>query len=233
MDENFADIDEKRTGKSKFRKTEYMKLDPGQYTIRILEASATKRYTHFVNFNSVECLGKDCTVCENNRRILYEHPVDFREAKGWSPKRERFWVNVLDKTGETPTLKVLSGGPTLFDDFKLMSKATRTDGDEVVDIRAYDWTLLVSGTGRDREVTPVPQYRGKNEPMSLDGLELYDLDNVLPKITAEEMVDFINGTSLKDIFTLRRATSEVLNKTAETVDLEKEIQDSVNEIFKS
>jgi hypothetical protein len=234
MDKNFADIDEKSTGKSKFVKIEYLRLEPGQYTVRILEEQATKKYAHFVNFSSVECLGKECPVCANNKRTLYEHPEDYREVKGWSPKRERFWVNVLDKTGETPVVKVLSGGPNLFDDFKLMSRATRTDGDDVVDIRAYDWTLMVSGSGRDREVTPVPQYRGKNDPISLEGLELFDLSNCLPNITAEEMVDFINGASLKDIFTLRRATSEVLEKTSDSSsDLEKEIQASVDAIFKA
>lgn len=235
MDQNFAEIDDKSTGSPKFRKIEYLKLDAGQYKIRILQTPAVKKYAHFLNFNSVECLGEGCPICENNRRILYENPENYRDVKGWSPKRERFWVNVLNKTGENPVVQVLSGSPTLFGDFKVMSLATRTDEDEVVDIRAYDWLLNVTGSGRDREVTPVPQYRGKNEPVSLDGLELFDLSNCLPQVTAEEAVDFLNGTSLKDIFTLRRATKEVLDskESVGSDDLEKEIQASVDAIFKS
>lgn len=233
MDVNFADIDAKR--ESKFRKVEYLKLDPGQYTIRILEFPATKKYNHFLNFSSVECLGDDCLICENNRRILYEHPKDYKDVKGWCPRRERFWVNVLNKTNDENKVCVLSSGPTLFEDFNMMAQATRTESDEVVDIRAYDWILMVKGTGREREITPVPQYRGKNEPISTEGLELFDLTRCLPNITRDEMADFLKGVSLKDIFNLRRATNEVLSKeeTMSEENLEKDIEDSISEIFKT
>lgn len=230
MDENFANTDERKDN-SKFRKIEYMKLEPGQFTIRILEPSATKKYAHFINYNSIECLEDECPVCENNRRILYEHPKDYREVKGWSPKRERFWVNVLNKTSETPVIQVLSGGPRLFEDLSVMAKATRTDEDEMVDIRAYDWILMVSGTGREREITPVPQYRGKNEPINTEEMELFDLSSPLPTVTKEEAVEFLNGTSLKDIFAMRKATQEVLKNAENSAEVEEAIDETVEELF--
>ena len=80
------------------KKKLYLKLAQGQTIIRILEDSAKKFYTHFINNSTIQCLGDDCPVCQSNRVIYTEHPDDFREIKGYSPKVQKFLINVMDRT---------------------------------------------------------------------------------------------------------------------------------------
>lgn len=95
----FADIDTKNTNTSTFQKISFLDLQAGQHTIRLLENKSTKIYTHFLaGRTTVACLGEACPICANNKRLLVENPDNFRDIKGWSPRTERFYVNVLDKT---------------------------------------------------------------------------------------------------------------------------------------
>lgn len=88
------------TSRGKFRRTEFVDLTPGQTTIRIIDTAeeAAKFYTHYVKGVSIKCLGDDCPICKNNTRIYAENPESYRDVPGWSPRQERFAVNVLDKT---------------------------------------------------------------------------------------------------------------------------------------
>jgi len=83
-----------------FRKTEHIDLSPGQSTIRIIDTpeEAYKYYTHYIKGAYIKCLGEDCPVCKSNTKIFSEYPDSYREIPGWSPKQERFAVNVFDKT---------------------------------------------------------------------------------------------------------------------------------------
>jgi hypothetical protein len=268
MTDNFAEVDDKSqgTGESRFRKTEWLKLDPGQHIVRLLEQKAAKKYAHYINRSYVECLGDDCPICENNSTIRYENPDDFRDRKDYSPRRERFFVNVLDVTpakvctncgketkntnssvcgtcneplGEVKPLNkvfVLSSGPRLFEDLNTMITATRTEQDEIVDPRAYNFLLVSNGEGRDRTVTPVPQFKGSTDIIDTENLELFDLNNCIITLEKEELLDLHNGTSLKDIFALRRAQNDLKEGVDEFVpskEVQKDIKSSVDDIFKS
>jgi len=83
-----------------FRKTEHLDLTPGQTTIRIIDTpeEAYKFHTHYIKGVSIKCLGEDCPVCASNIRIYAENPDSYHEIPGWSPKQERYAVNVFDKT---------------------------------------------------------------------------------------------------------------------------------------
>jgi hypothetical protein len=96
----FANVDEKKVTKSfgTFRKLEYIELGEGQHLVRIIENPAKKFYVHFVGFTYIQCLGDECPICENNKKLMFEHSKDFRTQKDWKPRTERFYVNVLDKT---------------------------------------------------------------------------------------------------------------------------------------
>jgi len=230
-DVNFGDtVDErKESGEQKFKKTEYLTLTSGnEYIIRILDAMETKKYAHFIGRGWLECLEEECPICQNNKKILYEHPEDFREVDGWCPKRPRFYLNVLDKADGK--VKVLSCGPRLIEDLKVMSKAIRNENDERIDIRSYDWSLTVRGAGRDKETTPSHRFFGKMTDVDLDGQELYDLDNLLIRLEPNEMLDVFNGASLKDVFALRRAKKELV-KDEDLNDLNDTL-DSVDDLFK-
>lgn len=222
----FADVDEKKAF-GEFKKVEYLKTDPGQYLIRFLTPTK-KYYTHYFNRNSVACLGEGCPVCENNKKIIFEHPDDFRTVAGYSPKRERFFANVLyeDK------VYVLSSGPRLIDDIKTMAKTVRNEGNEIVNPLGYDWLLIVNGKGREKDTTPVPQYRGTEQ--LLTGHELFDLENLVPVVTAEEMLELVGGMSLKDVFAIRKAqkAGEEMDFPVVADEIQKDIEDAVNDIFK-
>lgn len=96
----FADVENKRA--KTFQKIDFFKFTPGTHTIRILEPNAELVYTHYLitptGKSTVACLGDDCPVCANNRKIIMEHPEDFREVKGWSSRAKRYLFNVLDRT---------------------------------------------------------------------------------------------------------------------------------------
>lgn len=262
-----ATIDEpyvKKDKNTKFRKTEFIQLGQGEHLIRILEPMETKVYAHYVGWSWLKCLGDECPICENNKKILYEHPEDYREVKGWNPRRDRYSINVLDKTPArvcpkcgvekkdanvsncpacgTPMnalaplnkVKVLSRGSTLFDDLKTMSRAIRDADDKRIDIRLYDFRLMVRGTGRDTTITPVPVYiPGRESEPSFEG-ELFDLSKAAIELNREEMSDVaFNNAALKDIFTMRRAKKQLEESNFVNTDIEQEMNDSLGEIFKA
>lgn len=93
----FAHIPE-NTGETKFRKTEFIQLPEGTTIIRILDNEAYRTQTHYVNRVYVECLGEECPICQNNKKIIMENPEDFRKITGYHSKSERYVTNVLDRT---------------------------------------------------------------------------------------------------------------------------------------
>jgi len=230
-----ADFDERRpAGESKFRKTEYMKLKAGEHTVRFAQEKAEKQYAHWIIGAYIECLGDNCPVCENNKQIIYENPKDFRNVAGYSYKRERFAINLIDKTEGDETVKVLTGGRTLFEDIDVIAQATRTDAGEPVDLRAYDWKLIVTGEGRDRTINLIPQYRGNNEPVIVEESELFNAGDVVIKLNEEEMNDALRGVALKDIFAMRRAQKEVVEKVGtDAPSIVEDVEKAVDSIFKS
>lgn len=93
----FADI-KQRESNSTFRKIEFIKLSAGMHTIRILEDHPLSVDVHYVSGMNVQCLGNECPVCRDNRKIIMENPQDFRNIKGYAPRRQTFILNVLDRT---------------------------------------------------------------------------------------------------------------------------------------
>lgn len=90
--------------KRNFAKAEFLNLTPGMHIVRFLEPTdaAEMVESHFVvtpvTRFSVVCLGEDCPICKNNRRIIQEHPKDFRVQAGYFSKSDRYTINVLDRT---------------------------------------------------------------------------------------------------------------------------------------
>lgn len=261
-DEFGTTVEDKTKRESKFRKTEFMRLDEGEHVIRIIEPRETKHFTHYVGWAYLKCLGDECPLCANNKKIMYEHPEDYREVKGWNPRRDRYYINVLDRTvakkcekcetvapnhfdlcpacGSTlpkaepiNKVKVFSGSGKLFEDLKVLSKTVRDENDERVDIRAYDWIVMVRGKSRDKITNVRPNYFPSKAGLLEVTEELYDLSKAVIEVSPEEMLDIFNGTSLKDIFTMRRAKKQVLdNEEITGEDIQAEIESSVNDIFK-
>lgn len=120
-------------------------------------------------------------------------------------------------------VKVLSRGVTLFDQLDAINNAIMDESGERVGLTGYDLTFVISGTGKNKVITPIA---GQISPVdAVDEKDLFDLETVTIKLTASELVDLQRGVSLKDIFTARRATE----KSASVADsfLSKEMQASV------
>lgn len=79
-------------------KVKFLDTSTGKATFRILDTSATKFTTHFLNRTTVQCLGDGCPICANNRTIIARDSKDFRKDPAYSPAATRFAVNVLDKS---------------------------------------------------------------------------------------------------------------------------------------
>lgn len=85
---------------SNFERVKFFNFSLGQHMVRLL-GNPRKVTTHFVRGQrsaTVECLGDECPICENNKRIIVERPTDYSSASGWIPRSERHYINVLDRT---------------------------------------------------------------------------------------------------------------------------------------
>lgn len=182
---------------------------------------------------SVLCLEDECPICKNNKDLIRQYPDNFRDQPGYNKVNYRFFVNVLDKTpakvctkcgkeykdvrqticqcGEIlpanaepiNKVKVLSKGLTLRDDLGSIEKAILDASGTPIGLKNFDIVLMVSGTGRDTKITPVPRTEA-NQPVP-EGLELFDLEKATIKLEPTEMLDLQRGISLKDIFAARKA----------------------------
>ena len=161
------------TFKPQIKKTQFLKLGQGiPTTFRILDREHLD-YTHYVNGTTVLCLGDDCPLCLNNKRLFVEMPKSFKNDSSFSPRTKRYSVNVLDKTmvkkckcgleysdlatvncscGQiittspepSNTVKVLSRGASLFNQLVAINDAVLDESGERVGIDKFDISLALS-----------------------------------------------------------------------------------------
>jgi len=82
-----------------YSKAQFLRLVPGQHTIRILDKEVEPIDTHFLlGKYTISCLGDECPVCDNNQRILLSNPENFRDVQGWAPRSKRWIFNVYDRS---------------------------------------------------------------------------------------------------------------------------------------
>lgn len=82
------------------KKTEFMSVVSGNNVIRILDDDYSTFVCHYLpaQKSTVVCLGNECPICQNNKKIIMENPDNFRTVKGYLPKTSRYVVNVIDKS---------------------------------------------------------------------------------------------------------------------------------------
>ncbi len=229
-----------KPNENSFRKTEWMSLTQGAHTVRILNEQAKTVPTHFFNNTktSVACLGADCPVCQNNKNLIAQFPNNFRDQVEYNKVTYRFFVNVLDKTlakvcecgkeykalvttictcgkvlpdaAPLNKVKLLSKGITLRDDLASIEKAIQTPTGDPIPLTQYDMVLMVSGSGKDTKVTPVPRTES-NEPVDIKPEDLFPIENAIIRVTPEEILDIQRGVRLKDIFAARRTKQSDFN----------------------
>lgn len=89
-----------QTSEFKGRKKEFLKLTAGNHTIRLLpgDEGFYITYTHWIHNANLECLGDECPICLNNKRIVAEKGDGYKDDKSYSRRRQVFYVNALDRT---------------------------------------------------------------------------------------------------------------------------------------
>jgi hypothetical protein len=255
----FKDVEIKRGSFDNFRRTQFMDLSQGAHTVRILQEQAKTLPTHFFLASKATalCLGDDCPICANNKKIIIEHPDDFRDVREYNKINYRFFVNVYDKTpakvcgkcgkehknlaaticscGEVlpqalplNKVKVLSKGLTLRDDLDNIDRAILDPDGTPLGLTKYDIILMVTGTGRDTKVTPIPRTE-LNQPVSVVE-ELYELEKCTIVLSPTELLDVQRGVSLKDIFTARKAKEAPVDVAVPQAVID-QVNDEVNKLF--
>jgi hypothetical protein len=88
------------TEKKTFEKIPFLTFDFGSHTIRILDDNPKKVYTHYLSSMKVvlKCLGEECPICLNNKKIIAEHPENYKDVPGYNFKNIRHYFNCLDRT---------------------------------------------------------------------------------------------------------------------------------------
>lgn len=227
--------------KSTYRKKEFLKLTPGNHIIRLIpdKQGFYITYTHWIRGANIECLGEDeCPICTNNRRIIAENPQNFRNSKGYSRKRQVFYVNVLDKTkakvctncgsvnkaiaGTFPSvchdcdnvianvepkrlnkICILNRGKELYTNLKSINNSILDEETgEKVGVENYDLMIMVPPETKRPVAQGLPH---KSDPVEYEKELLFNVDEAPLQLEADEIKSYLNGVSLSDIFSARRA----------------------------
>jgi len=95
----FVNIDERKST-SKFKKATFADLKTGTHLFRILTKpeDVVQYSTHYVRGVYVKCIGDDCPICLNNKKIIMGNPDNFRADKNYMGKQRKFAVNAYDMT---------------------------------------------------------------------------------------------------------------------------------------
>lgn len=227
-----------------YTKTTFLRLDPGTHLVRFLESpdNALMVQTHFVLGKfTLQCIGDDCPICASNKKMIFDHPDDFREQRGYSPKVTNYLINVMDRTvakvcpqcGEevkvmpgknvySPTcpgcgtfvtevkplplnkVKLLKFGVQLATQLNTIEKSTCDPEGNPLGLMTFDMALAVEGSQKKKITTPIPVTNNK-DVFTIPAEMLQDKANAMIRLERGEIMDFLRGTSLKDIFTARRA----------------------------
>lgn len=261
---SFADVEIRDGSKQTFQKIMFLDLPQGQSLIRILDADATKFHTHFINKSTIKCLGDNCPVCLNNKRLIVEHPEDFRNIKGYYPYSQRFFVNVLDltpvkvctscgkenkKTGGqfSPTCTcgafIVNVKETVSNKVKLWGFGARVaarlneyekgtldaDGNPIP-LNTFDFMLMVTGQGTQKDVMPVPMLQS-NKQYDVPEDALFDTSKAVISLEHDEIIQFMKGISLKDIFAARKGAKAEVEEKALTDEIRAKVADRISQIM--
>lgn len=80
-----------------FKKLELLKL-VNLHVVRVLSTKGHKTYVHWINRVPIECLDKECPICDSNTIIRAENPNTFYNIEGYYRRQQVFYLNVMDRT---------------------------------------------------------------------------------------------------------------------------------------
>jgi hypothetical protein len=231
----FATI--KSREKQDFKKTVFMSLDQGQYLVRILDSEAETEFSHWINGTTIKCLDEDCPQCALNKQIIVEHPKDFRQVKGYSPRTQKFLVNIMDltpvktcpkcQTQNSKSANICSNCEQLITEVvpapsnkvKVLTRGVKLfeqfnaaedylNSLEGEQLKVVDVAMVINVSGSGTQKVPTAFPTNKKLDPIPEGLELFDLKTVSLTLTRAEMIKLMSGVTLKDILIARAPKEE-------------------------
>lgn len=143
----------------------------------------------------------------------------------------------LTKIPATPLnkVKLLSKGKEFFEKLLMFEETVLNEAGEPIGLDNFDIGIMgqpMQGQPGKVKVDPIPLSQNQ-EPVEYDKETLYDLKNCLVVLNSEEMVQFMNGVGLKDIYAARKATPSEVKENASQVAKEtaEEVQKKVAQMF--
>lgn len=128
------------------------------------------------------------------------------------------------------TVEVLERGSTLFGQLNGIHDTIRDDDGEKIGLTNYDVILTATGKGRQMTVSAVaqPQF---NDVVEVKEEDIYNLEKVPMKMSANEIVKLLNGISLQDIFEARKVVKEPEELKAIADDVAEDVEDTIENLF--
>lgn len=148
-------------------------------------------------------------------------------------------VGVVTEVDAKPlnSVRVLTGGKTLFEQFPTTEAKFVDENDEPISIMTYDCILHVVGKGNQRTSVVLADVGedGQLKPYEVEvpPEELYDLTSIVPKLTDVEMEKRMAGVSLRDIFAGRKAESSEDEETEATTADPEVVKEQVDTLFEA
>jgi DNA-directed RNA polymerase subunit RPC12/RpoP len=181
-------------------------------TFREIKGWSSRSERHSVNVLD-KTLVKICPQCKKEVKKVQNNFPTTCPACGT--------VIVSEEIKPLNKVKILARGKTLFENFNGIENSVLDDAGNPIPLTAYDFTLFVSGTGRETNITVIPM-TDKRDVVEIPETALFDLEKTVISLTPDEMQEVQRGVSLKDIFAARKvqepkeATEEAV-KTAESI----------------
>ena len=172
-----------------------LRIKPGSYSVRILDAVPTKRDVHFESIpdERVICPQEGCLFCARNDK-----------------KTRMYYVNVLDRKDNT--IKVLAFTKGVVDPLREVLAASE-------DPRGFDISIVRTGTSREDTRYEVSKI-DRSPAVDVDNLKLYNIEKLLQPMDPDMMATKLNYRSVSK----QRSTKKIRDLNAESDSTDNEVQ---------
>jgi hypothetical protein len=167
----FEGVEERSKESQNFVRTPIMYTTEGNHIVRFIKDSNLVLNSHYVKGKyTIRCLGDDCPVCNNNRKIIAQEPKNFRNIPGYSSRSLKYIYNIIDKTNVKVCPKCETENKRAGSDFPAKCTACDTFITEVKPTPSNKVKLFVFGQDLASKLSGVEQtYLDKDQnPIGID-----------------------------------------------------------------
>jgi hypothetical protein len=127
-------------------------------------------------------------------------------------------------------VEILERGPTLFSQLNaIMSQVTDEAGNSRP-LTAYDIVVMATGHGRKMTTNVIP-YPNNDDEVVVPDEDKYALETIGIRLSPEEITKLVGGTSLRDIFEMRRDEEELDIVAEEEAKVGEDVKASIDSLF--